>query len=71
MESPDDLILIVAIGSGIMLLLALAFVLFFSFSQSKLRKEQFKAQEARLQHQEQLLPKFILHSKTHWYLEHF
>lgn len=55
MESTDDLILIVAIGSGIMLLLALAFVLFFSFSQNKLRKEQFKAQEARLQHQEQLL----------------
>ncbi|MDW3651664.1 MAG: sensor histidine kinase [Bacteroidia bacterium] len=55
MESTNDLILLVAIGSGIMLLLALAFVLFFSFSQNKLRKEQFKAQEAKLQHQEQLL----------------
>lgn len=33
----------------------MAFIIFFSFSQNKLRKEQFKAQEAKLQHQEQLL----------------
>lgn len=38
-----------------MLLLAMAFVLFFSFSQNKLRKEQLKAQQTKLEYQEKLL----------------
>ncbi|GAB4423813.1 MAG: hypothetical protein OHK0039_40610 [Bacteroidia bacterium] len=55
MQGASEVIAIISAGTGIMLLLALAFVLFFSFSQSKLRNEQLKAQAARLLHQQELL----------------
>ena len=60
MESASTLITLIAIGVGLMLLLALAFVVFFSFSQSKLRREQFKTQQAKLEYQEKLLHSTIL-----------
>lgn len=60
MESSNELIILIIIGIGLMLFLAMAFVLFFSFSQNKLRKEQFKAQEAKLEYQEKLLHSTIL-----------
>lgn len=55
MESPNELLLLVAVGVGMMLILAVAFVLFFTFSQNKLRQEQFKAQQVKLEYQEKLL----------------
>ncbi|MEO1448312.1 MAG: ATP-binding protein [Bacteroidota bacterium] len=60
MDSPTELITLIAVGIGLMLLLALAFVLFFYFSQNKLRQEQFKVQAARLEYQEKLLHSTIL-----------
>jgi len=56
----NELLLFVGIGAGIMVLLALSFVIFFLFSQSTLRKEQFKAQQAKLEYQEKLLYSTIL-----------
>ncbi|MEZ4771537.1 MAG: sensor histidine kinase [Bacteroidia bacterium] len=55
MESPNELLLLVAVGVGMMLILAVTFVLFFSFSQNKLRQEQIKAQQTKLEYQEKLL----------------
>ena len=60
MQGAPEVIAIVSAGIGIMLLLALAFVLFFNFSQGKLRREQLKAQAAKLAHQEELLHSNIL-----------
>ncbi|RMG58704.1 MAG: sensor histidine kinase [Bacteroidetes bacterium] len=60
MQGAPEVIAIVSAGIGIMLLLALTFVLFFNFSQGKLRREQLKAQAARLAHQEELLHSNIL-----------
>ncbi|MEO1261082.1 MAG: sensor histidine kinase [Bacteroidota bacterium] len=51
----QELLIIITVGISIMVLLALAFVLFFYFSQKKFQAEQIKAQEERLKHQETLL----------------
>lgn len=48
------------IGILIMLALALAFVMFFNFSQKKLLKEQMRSQKLAFDHQEQLLHSTIL-----------
>ncbi|MBI1224283.1 MAG: sensor histidine kinase [Bacteroidetes bacterium] len=50
-----EVFLLMSVGIAVMLLLALAFVLFFYFSQRKFQTEQAKAQEEKLRHQEQLL----------------
>ncbi|MEZ4829847.1 MAG: sensor histidine kinase [Bacteroidia bacterium] len=55
MDSPDQLLILVGTGIGVMLFLALAFVIFFSFSQNKLRSEQIKSQQMELAHQQDLL----------------
>lgn len=60
MDSANEIILLISLGSGLMLVLALAFVLFFTFSQSKMRKEQLKAQETKIEYQEKLLHSTIL-----------
>ncbi len=51
----NEVLLLMTVGIMVMVLLALAFVLFFLLSQRKLRTEQQKAQEQQLRHQEQLL----------------
>ncbi|MEL6867920.1 MAG: histidine kinase dimerization/phosphoacceptor domain-containing protein, partial [Bacteroidota bacterium] len=50
-----DLILLIVGGILIMLLLAIAFIVFFNLSQKKIFQEKMKAQSLQLQHQEQLL----------------
>jgi len=55
MQANQDLILLIALGVGLMLLLAVAFILFFTFSQNKLRSHQLKAEQAKLAHQQELL----------------
>lgn len=51
----SDILLVIFIGILLMLLLALAFVLFFYFSQRKFQAQQLRAQQRELKHQEQLL----------------
>ena len=51
----NELFIAVSIGVLIMLLLAMAFILFFYFSQKKFQQEQLKIQGLKLAHQEQLL----------------
>lgn len=60
MELPPTLILLIILGVGLMLLLAFSFIMFFTFSQSKLRKEQLKAEQEKLVHQRELLNSTIL-----------
>lgn len=60
MDSPVEIINFILASIGIMLALSLAFVLFFGFSQSKFRKEQLHAQQAKIEYQEQLLHNTIL-----------
>lgn len=58
MESsfPENEILVaITVGVVIMLLLSMAFILFFYFSQKKFQTQQLKAQEKEIEHQEQLL----------------
>lgn len=50
-----EVFILMGIGIFVMLLLAIAFILFFTFSQRKLQSEQLNAKEAELQHQQQLL----------------
>lgn len=56
----NEVFILMGVGIFVMLLLAIAFILFFSFSQRKLQSEQLKAKEAELQHQERLLYSTIL-----------
>jgi len=51
---------LMAIGILIMLALALAFVLFFNYSQKKILKEQMRVQQLSYEHQEELLHSTIL-----------
>ena len=51
----NEVFILMGVGIFVMLLLAIAFILFFSFSQRKLQSEQLKAKEAELQYQENLL----------------
>ncbi len=56
----NEVFILMGVGIFVMMLLAIAFILFFSFSQRKLQTEQLKAKEAELQHQEKLLYHNIL-----------
>lgn len=56
----SEIVVLIAVGTSLMLLLALTFVLFFNFSQSKLRNAQLKAQQIRMDHQEKLIHSTIL-----------
>lgn len=60
MQANQDLILLIALGVGLMLLLAVAFILFFTFSQNKLRNHQLRAEQAKLAHQRELLNSTIM-----------
>jgi signal transduction histidine kinase len=51
----SDLLLVLFIGISAMMLLALAFVLFFYFSQQRFQAQAFQAQQKELLHQQQLL----------------
>jgi len=51
----NEVLILMSVGIFVMLLLAIAFILFFSFSQRKLQNEQLKAKEAELEHQQKLL----------------
>ena len=53
-------ITLIAVGILIMLAFALAFVIFFNYSQKKILKEQMRVQKLALQHQEELLHSTIL-----------
>ena len=53
--SEAEILIAIFIGILMMLFLALAFVLFFYFSQKKFQAQQLKAQQKELKHQEQLL----------------
>jgi signal transduction histidine kinase len=56
----NEVFILMGVGIFVMMLLAIAFVLFFTFSQRKLQSEQFRAKEAELRHQEKLLYSNIL-----------
>ena len=56
----SEITIFLAVGISLMFFLALAFVLFFYFSQGKLRSEQIKAQQTQLELQERLLYSTIL-----------
>ncbi|MEM9985880.1 MAG: histidine kinase [Bacteroidota bacterium] len=60
MDSPSELLTLLAFGMGIMLLLAMACVLFFTFSQNRLYRERLQAQGTRLAHQTDLLRSNLL-----------
>jgi signal transduction histidine kinase len=53
--SENEILIVVFIGILMMLLLAVAFVLFFYFSQKKFQAQQLEAQQKELEYQEQLL----------------
>lgn len=56
----ENIIALMAIGILIMLAFAMAFVLFFNYSQKKILKEQMRVQQLNFQHQEELLHATIL-----------
>lgn len=56
----NEVFILMGVGIFVMLLLALLFILFFTFSQRKLQSEQLKAKITELQHQENLLYSTIL-----------
>ncbi len=56
----NEVFILMGAGIFVMLFLAFAFILFFSFSQRKLQSEQLKAKETELRHQEKLLYSTIL-----------
>ncbi len=56
----SELLVLISFGILIMSLLALAFVLFFNFSQKRILKEKMDAQVQKLKHQQELLHNNIL-----------
>jgi len=51
----NEVLLVISIGVAVMLLFAIAFVLFFYFSQKKFQSERLVTQERELEYQQQLL----------------
>lgn len=51
----NEVFLVISIGIAVMLLFAMAFVLFFYFSQKKFQSERLSSQERELEYQQQLL----------------